>query len=217
MKHYKYDKIRQYERISRGNKSLLTDEQKKLFKYALRKGYLVEKNDAVRNGKAGLHYEVLHFFDEEHLRVKMYAEQRRAQRDAKRRAEALKKACSEILPADYVDYFETISDIGSIKIDGNIYSNFYGDTDNRVEVCVVDFTAFKTAKIITRRQIYNATAPITIVKFDAPKTISVSLSDVDDSAGVKTIDNACGFAIWSRKLKIFTVKGDDGQAGVSFA
>lgn len=212
MKYYKYDKIRQYERVSRGNKSLLTPEQKKLFKYALRRGYLVEKNDAVRNGKSGLHYEVLHYFDDERLREKMYAEERRAQRDAKRRAEDLKKACAEVLPADYVDYFETISDIGSFKIDGNTYSNFYGDTDNSVEVCAVDFAAFKTAEKITRRQVYNAQEPITIVKFDAPKTINVSLSDVDESAGAKTIDNVCGFAIWSRKLKIFVAKDGNGLA-----
>lgn len=212
MKHYKYDIIRQYEGVPRGNKSLLTPEQKKLFKYALRRGYLVEKNDAVRNGKSGLHYEVLHYFDDERLREKMYAQERRAQRDAKRRAEALKKACGEVLPADYVDFFETISDIGSFKIDGNIYSNFYGGTENSAEICAVDLAAFKAAKIITRRQIYNADAPITIVKFDSPKSISVSLSDVDDSAGAKVIDNACGFAIWSRKLKIFKTKGDNGQA-----
>ncbi len=212
MKYYKYDKIRQYERVSRGNKSLLTPEQKKLFKYALRRGYLVEKNDAVRNGKSGLHYEVLHYFDDARLREKMYAEERRAQRDAKLRAEALKKACAEVLPADYIDYFETISDIGSFKIDGNIYSNFYGDTDNSVEVCAVDFAAFKAAEIITRRQVYNAQEPITIVKFDAPKTINVSLSDVDESAGAKTIDNVCGFAIWSRKLKIFVAKDGNGRA-----
>lgn len=211
MKYYKYDKIRQYERISRGNKSLLTPEQKNLFKYALRRGFLVERNDAVRNGKSGLHYEVLHYFDDARLREKMYAEERRAQRDAKRRAEDLKKACAEVLPADYVDYFETISDIGSFKIDGNIYSNFYGDTDNSVEVCAVDFAAFKAAKIITRRQVYNAQEPITIVKFDAPKTINVSLSDVDESAGAKTIDNVCGFAIWSRKLKIFVAKDGNGR------
>lgn len=212
MKHYKYDKIRQYERISRGNKSLLTPEQKKLFKYALRRGYLVEKNDAPRNGKVGLHYEVLRYFDDERLATAMYADLRRAERDARRRQAALKKACAEVLPSDYVDYFETTSDIGSFKIDGNIYSNFYGDTDNSVEVCAVDFDAFKKAEKITRRQVYNAKEPITIVKFDAPKTINVSLSDVDDSAGAKTIDNVCGFAIWSRKLKIFVAKGDNGRA-----
>lgn len=190
----------------------MTPKQKQLFKYAVRRGYLVEKNDAPRNGKVGLHYEVLRYFDDERLATVMYADIRRAERDAKRRAEALKKACGEVLPADYVDYFETTSDIGSFKIDGNIYSNFYGDTDNSAEVCAVDFDAFKKAEKITRRQVYNAKEPITIVKFDAPKTINVSLSDVDESAGAKTIDNVCGFAIWSRKLKIFVAKGDNGRA-----
>lgn len=208
MKHYKYDKIRRFERAGRGHKPLLDSEQEKLFKYAVGKGYLVEKNDAIRNRKEGLYYEVLRYFDEERLRTKMYAEERRTMREAKRRVDALKKACAEVLPADYVDYFETISDVGSIKIDGNIYSNFYGKTDNCAEVCVVDFDAFKKAKILTKRQIFEPSAPLSIVKFDAPKTINVSLSDVDESAGVKTIDNACGFAIWTRKLKIFTVKED---------
>ena len=83
MKHYKYDKIRRFERAGIGHKPLLDSEQEKLFKYAVGKGYLVEKNDAVRNGKSGLHYEVLHYFDEEHLRVKMYAEERRAMREVK--------------------------------------------------------------------------------------------------------------------------------------
>lgn len=212
MKYYKYDKIRQYAKIGKSNVSLLSDAQKKLFLFAAKKGYLVEKNDAPRNGKVGLHYEVLRYFDDERLATVMYADIRRAERDAKRRAEALKKACAEVLPADYVGFFETTSDIGSFKIDGNIYSNFYGDTDNSVEVCAVDFAAFKAADKITRRQVYNAKEPITIVKFDEPKTINVSLSDVDESAGAKTIDNVCGFAIWSRKLKIFVAKDGNGRA-----
>jgi len=206
MKHYKYDKIRQYAKRGKYNVPLLSDEQKTLFLYAVKKGYLAEKNDAPRNGKIGLHYEVLRYFDDDRLSTAMYADRRRAARDARRRQDALKKACAEVLPADYTDYFCTRSDIGSFKIDGNTYSNFYGDGDNRVEVCAVDFAAFKAAEKITRRQIFNAKSPITIVKFDAPKTINVSLSDIDESAGVKTIDNACGFAIWEHKLKIFTAK-----------
>lgn len=212
MKYYKHDKIRQYERIFKGNKSLLTPKQRELFEYARRRGYLVERNDAARNGKAGLYYEVARYFDDARLRERMYAEERRAQRDAKRRAEVLKKACDEVLPAEDVDWFETISDTGSFKIDGKTYSNFYGDGDNSVEVRAVDFDAFKKADKITRRQVYNAQDPITIAKFDAPKTINVSLSDVDESAGAKTIDNVCGFAIWSRKLKIFVAKDGNGCA-----
>ena len=41
------------------------------------------------------------------------------------------------------------------------------------------------------------------MKFDAPKTISVSISDVDDSFGVRKVENALGFCIWCAKLKIF--------------
>ena len=54
-----------------------------MFKYAVGKGYLVEENDAIRNRKEGLYYEVLRYFDEERLRTKMYAEERRTMREAK--------------------------------------------------------------------------------------------------------------------------------------
>ena len=77
---------------------------------------------------------------------------------------------------------------------------------------MVDFDAFKKADKITRRQVYNVKEPITVVKFDVPKIVNVSLSDVDDSAGVKAIGNVCGFAIWSRMLKIFVAKDGNGCA-----
>lgn len=212
MKHYKYDKIRQYAKSGKSNVSLLSDKQKTLFLYAAKKGFLTEKNDAPRNGKVGLHYEVLRYFDDDRLAMAMYADRRRAERDARRRQDVLKKACAEVLPVDCIDYFCTSSGVGAIKIDGAYYTNFYGNGDNRVEVCSVDFDAFKKADKITRRQVYNVKEPISVVKFDAPKTINVSLSDVDDSADVKTIGNVCGFAIWSRKAKIFVAKNDNGQA-----
>ena len=102
-----------------------------------------------------------------------------------------------------VKIFTTISDVGSIKIDGVCYSNFYGDGENTIEIDECDFNEFKTSEILTRRQIYNPKFPITIVKFDNPKAIEVSLSDCDESFGVERIDNACGFVIWSRKAKVF--------------
>ena len=69
-----------------------------------------------------------------------------------------------------------------------------------------NFKEFKTSEILTRRQIYNPKFPITIVKFDAPKTIEVSRYDCDESLGSERIDNACGFVIWSRKVKVFIAK-----------
>lgn len=301
MKHYKYDKIRRFERAGRGHKPLLDSEQEKLFKYAVGKGYLLEKNDAIRNRKEGLHYEVLRYFDEERLRTKMYAEERRTMREAKlsevslgeeneisenkkytkgtkireyarvqtgrwttyqkvldfkeqrllfyavankyavycndsprggkwgwhyeilkyfttnsltkkmdAESAAYQKALSAMPYSAFLYDFEIASKFNSIKIDGVYFSNFCkSDCNNRAVVCAIDFDSFLKADIITKRQVYNKEDPLTIVKFDAPKTINVSLSDVDDSAGVKTIDNACGFAIWTRKLKIFTGKEEE--------
>lgn len=197
-------KIREYARVQMGRwttyqKALAPEEQRLLF-YAVANKYAVYCNDAPRGGKWGWHYEIKKFFTTNSLTKKIVAEQK-----------ALDAALSTVLPSENLEYFETDSDIGSIKIDGVCYSNFYGDTTNRVNVCAVDFDAFKKATVLTKRQIFEPNAHLTIVKFDAPKTINVSLSDVDDSAGAKVIDNVCGFAIWSRKLKIFTVKGDNGQ------
>lgn len=53
--------------------------------------------------------------------------------------------------------------------------------------------------------IYNRAEPITIVKYENPRRIEVSLDDCDNSAGVKVIDNVCGFVIWACKIKIFVI------------
>lgn len=169
--------------------------------YAVAHKYAVSRNDAPRGGKWGEHFEILKYFTTNSLTKKMDADRA-----------ALEKILAVIPRAEMVDCFDTSSDVGAIKINGAYYTNFYGNGDNRVEVCSVDFDAFKKADKITRRQVYNVKEPISVVKFDAPKTINVSLSDVDDSADVKTIGNVCGFAIWSRKLKIFVAKNDNGQA-----
>lgn len=205
IKYTKGTKVRRYNQVSSGRwtnyQDALTAAEERLMWYAVAHKYAVSRNDAPRGGKWGEHFEILKYFTTNSLTKKMNAER-----------VSLEKALSDIPRAELLDSFETVSDIGSIKICGACYTNFYGDGDNRAEVCAVDFDAFKKAKKITRRQVYNAKEPITIVKFDAPKTINVSLSDVDDSAGTKTIDNVCGFAIWSRKLKIFVAKGDNGRA-----
>lgn len=110
-----------------------------------------------------------------------------------------------VLNSRVVDLFETSSDIGSFKIDGQLYSNFYGDGANRAEICACNFADFKKAKLLTRRQVFNRAEPITIVKYESPRRIEVSLDDCDNSAGVKVIDNVCGFVIWACKIKIFVI------------
>ena len=198
-KYTKGTKIREYKRVSSGHWSnyteALTDTEKRLMWYAVGNKYAVYRNDAPRGGKWGNHFEILKYFTTNSLTKKMVAER-----------VALDKTLSTIPRAELIESFEIISGIGSIKIDGIYYTNFYGNGTNCAEVCAVDFDAFKVADKITRRQVYNVKEPLTIVKFEEPKTINVSLSDVDASAGVKTIDNVCGFAIWARKIKIFTPK-----------
>lgn len=205
IKYTKGTQVRRYKQVSRGcwtnyQKALMPDEERLMW-YAVAHKYAVSRNDAPRGGKWGEHFEILKYFTTNSLTKKMDADRA-----------ALEKILAVIPRAEMVDCFDTSSDVGAIKINGAYYTNFYGNGDNRVEVCSVDFDAFKKADKITRRQVYNVKEPISVVKFDAPKTINVSLSDVDDSADVKTIGNVCGFAIWSRKLKIFVAKNDNGQA-----
>lgn len=161
---------------------------------AVELGWARHFNDAPRGGALGYGFEILRFCTSNSIKRAI---------DAKKRA--LDKKLAQVLPAKKVgDDMRTMSDVGSFKIDGVLHSNFWGDGLNRVQICKVDFDAFKKAEILSRRQVYSPNDKMEIVKFDALKTINVSLSDVDDSAGVMTIDNVCGFAIWTRKLKIFT-------------
>ena len=165
------------------------------FRYAATKMYVTFGNDSSRGGKLGEYIEVVKDFARAELEEKMSLE-------IKARDEAL----SKVLKSTVVKIFTIISNIGSIKIDGVYYSNFDGNGENTVEVCEWDFNEFKTAKILTRRQVFSPKFPITIVKFDAPKAIEVSLCDCDESFGSEHIDNACGFVIWSRKAKVFVIK-----------
>lgn len=206
MKHYKYDKIREYDRRGRYNVPLLSESQKALFEFAKKKGYLAERNDAPRNAKAGLYFEVLKYFDEDRLEAAMNAERRRRVREMNALKKAREEACKEVLKCDVVEIFSTISDIGKIIVNDTEYSNFYGDTTNTIEVCAVNAAEFRQAKYLTRRQIYNPEESIAIVKFATPRTLEVKLSDVDSRYGSKEIKSALGFAIWSRKMKIFTTK-----------
>ena len=195
-KYIKGEKIRLY-KLNGGGKwssydNAIEGEELNMLEYAVGKGFVVFGNDAPRGGKHGKYVEVLRDFTVAELEAIRAAE-------LKARDEALAK----VLKADYIEAFTTISDIGSIKIDGVCYSNFYGDGDNIIEVFKSGFEAFKNAEVLTRRQIFNSKEPITIVKFDEPKTIEVAISDVDAKLGVRKIENACGFCIWERKARIF--------------
>lgn len=195
----KGEKIRRYKAAGNGAwscyKETLSSKDMDFFRYAATKGYVIFGNDAPRGGKLGEYIEVVKDFTRPELEEKKALE-------IKERDENL----SKVLKSTVIKTFATSSDVGSIKIDGISYSNFYGDGDNTVEVCECDFNEFQSAEILTRRQIFSPKFPITIVKFDAPKTIEVSLDDCDESFGSERIDNACGFVIWSRKVKVFIAK-----------
>ena len=198
-KYYKCDKIRLF---AQGNKRYITligDSDLDVLRFAQSRGYVQRLNDAARGGKLGEYFLVKRYFDFERMRKSMYA-------DRDRRERALHKALKSVLIAERVDSFATISNTGCIVVDGEKYSNFYGDGLNIVDVCACDFVEFKTSEVLTRRQIYNPSEPISVVKFDAPKSVEISLCDCDASQGVKVIDNVCGLCIWERKMKIFIAK-----------
>lgn len=198
-KYYTRTKIRTTKLVHTGKWTTYTDalplEERTVLNAACKYNLARRGNDAPRRGKQGDFIEILKFFTTNSILKRMEAER-------KEEAEKL----SKVLESEKIYNFSTISDIGSIVIDGVAYSNLWGDGDNRVEVCKCDFEEFKKSELITRRQVYNPNEPITIMKFDAPKTISVKICDVDDEFGSEEVENACGFAIWSQKLKIFVAK-----------
>lgn len=192
----KGEKIRRY-KLNGGGKwssydDAITGEELDMFKYACAKRLVTFGNDAPRGGKRGEYIEVLRDFTVSELEATRAAE-----------VKARDEAFAKMLKSELVETFTAISDVGSIKIDGVCYSNFYGDGDNFIEVFKCDFDDFKNAKYLSKREIFNPKEPITIVKFDAPKTIEVALSDVNGDFGVRKIENACGFCIWERKARIF--------------
>lgn len=198
-KYYKYDKIRKFAVIGSGRNTIYKDaidaDTNAVLKFACTKGYLRSANDAPRGGKYGEHYEVLKYFAFDSMRNKMQAERRR-----------LEAALNKVVESQWLFGFTTVSDIGSFKIDGEIYSNYCGDGTNNAEVCAVDAEEFANAEFVSRRQVYNPKAPFTLVKFEKSKQINVAYSDSAEESSVVKVDNALGFAIWERKLKIFTKK-----------
>ena len=164
-----------------------------LLKFAERKGLALSGNDAPRGGKLGEFIEILRDFTICELEAMRSTE-----------VKARNEAVAKVLKSELVDEFFTISDIGSFLINGEKFSNLFGDGENTVEVCKCDFEAFKKSELMTKRQVFAAREPLTVVKFEKPKDLAVSLQDCGEG-GVKLIKNACGFVIWERKLKIFTV------------
>ena len=175
-----------------------------VLKFAGKKGLALAENDAPRGGKLGAHFKILKDFSADAL-VRELAEDRAARAAAEEaKAAEIRKALKHVLNSELVESFVTISDVGSFLIAGQKYNNFYGDGENAVEVCKCNFEDFKKSELITKRQVFAAREPLTVVKFEEPKDMTVSLQDCGEG-GVKLIKNACGFAIWERKLKIFTV------------
>ena len=200
-KYTKAEKIHLYRVEGRGRwtryKDRLTLEETQLLNNACAHGYAKRANSAPRGGKHGEHYEILKSFTADTLR-----------RKAAKAAKAFEAKLAQVLPAKKIDWFSTISDRGQIVMNGKGYSNFYGDGENAVEVCAVDAEAFRAAEYITRRQVYEPRARLTVEKFDAPKTLTVSETDCGRGEQI-TIKNAVGFCVWERKAKIFV---DGGKA-----
>ena len=162
---------------------------------------LVEiENDSPRGGRLGEFYKVKKFFSVKTLERL----EKKANIELKKKEKRQKELLNRLCPSVEVARFFTVSDIGSFKINNEIYSNFWGDGENTVQVCKVEnFDDFKKAEIITKRQVFNPNDKIFIKKFDELQVLSVAGSDCSDRFEAKTVENVCGFAIWERKLKIF--------------
>ncbi len=199
MKYTKGQKIYKYRLSSSGQcatyKGAIQEPLKSTLEYACALGYVQNSNDVSRVSRLGECYIVIKNFDS-----KVLEKRRKEEKKIKEDIDA------SVLPNKVIEFFTAKSNNGKFVIDGVEYSNFYGNGENRVEVCKCDFDEFKDAKMLTRRQAYSPNEPITIVKFDEPKTIEVKLCDSDDNFGIRQIENACGFCIWERKLKIFVTK-----------
>lgn len=174
--------------------SAIPADEMRLLEFAQFYGFAQSGNDAPRGGKLGEHVEIIKPFDVEEMK-KMKEESEAETR----------RILDLVLKSETVANFVTLSDEGSFKIDGVLYSNYWGDGTNRAEVCEVDEREFREAKYLTRRQIYAPNEKITIVKFAKPKKIRVAFSDCGPESDVndRIIDRVLGFVIWERKLKIF--------------
>ena len=205
----KNEKIRLFKSSGSGRwtryRPAVKPDELELLKFAEKKGLARFANDAPRGGKLGAFFEILADFSAGEIAAAL-AEERaaRAAAEAAKAAE-IRETLKRVLKSEVVESFVTTSDIGSFLIDGQKYDNFYGDGENTVEVCECDFDDFQKSKLITKRQVFAPNEPLTIVKFENPKELAVSLHDCDSSKA-KIVKNACGFCVWARKLKIFVTK-----------
>lgn len=195
-KYKKDDEIRIYKKVSAGRLTTYSDaldkEERSLLAAASARGLVARCNDSPRGGKCGEHYKVVKYFTANSLGKKLASEKK-----------ATDKEIAKIPRAECVRSFKTTSKYGSIKIDGVYYAIFRFDCETAVEICKIDAAAFRDAKLITRRQVFNKSSPLTIAKFDTPKPMEIALCDCDDSLGSEKISNAIGFCIWEHKAKIF--------------
>ena len=201
-KYIKGEKIRLFKEVKGGRwakyTSAISPKELDGLKYACTKRWATKGNDAPRGSKLGDFFEILRDFSLQELEETMNNEI--AELDAK---------LSDTLKSEIIYRFTTISNIGSFVIDGVKYSNFSGCEENKVDVCACTAEDFKSAKYLTRREIFNSKEPISIVRFDVPKTIKVAICDRDESFGFEMIKDALGFAIWQGKLKVFVGKKID--------
>lgn len=147
-KFYKGEKFRLYEWRGTRRHLRLCDLQPKnirdILADAVLAGLAKEGNDAPRGGKTGDFIEITKYFSLKSL-----------EKHLKARKKAIKKTQMEfaekeetVLKSEKIRWFSTISDVGDFVIDGAHYSNFWGDGENRVEVCECDFTEFQKAECI---------------------------------------------------------------------
>lgn len=199
MKYEKDTKIRKYRLGGSGKwtnyQSAIPEEELQMLRYAESKGLCISSNDAPRGSRRGDYFLIVKAFDSDEL-------QKQRAKELAEKEELLK----QVLKSEIISEFRTISDMGNFVIDGVSYSNFYGDGWNKVEICDCNEAEFKSAKYLTRREIFNAKEPISIVRFETPKTITVAHSDADARFGETKVENVLGFAIWTAKLKIFVEK-----------
>ena len=195
----KGDKIRITHAAGRFGKSYYADalsaEEHSLLCYASVKGFASLENDAPRGGKLGFYFDIKKDFSSDEI-SKMKAADK----------ELLQRKLGRVLKSTSVDYYQTSSDVGAFIINGLTYSNFYGDGVNKVDVCECDKAEFYKSEMLTRRQVFATSEPLTIVKFNSPEKMEIQRSDVEASGEKIVINNALGFCIWSQTLKVFVEK-----------
>jgi hypothetical protein len=179
---------------------MISKSESELLTHAVKLGHAKCSNDAKRGGKLGEHYLITKYFTTNSMRRKIDVYEREIQR----KCDEFNRKLATIPATIKIRELYTISDVGSIIVNGESHSNYYGDGENVVEIVKVDANEFKNAEFVTRRQLYNPNNKIEIVKFDNPQTITIAECDCNPECEIYSIDNVIGYAIWSKKMKIYT-------------